>query len=81
MYSTMKSVFLNIIFYKNGCDICDSIMIPLHVGGRSRPKILAWLQIRNSDVKAQIALMGTYKYFEYKDMLFKKVILESNEYL
>lgn len=77
----MNSVFLNIIFYKNGCDICDSIMIPLHAGGRSRPKILAWLQIRNSDVKAQIALMGTYKYFEYKDMLFKKVILESNEYL
>lgn len=79
MYSTMNSVFLNIIFYKNGCDICDSIMIPLHVGGRSRPKILAWLQIRNSDVKAQIALMGTYKYFFL--MLFKKVILESNEYL
>lgn len=52
MYSTMNSVFLNIIFYKDGCDVSDSIMIPLHVGGRSKPKILGWLQMRNFDVGA-----------------------------
>lgn len=55
MYSTMNSVFLNIIFYifyKNGCDVSDSIMIPLHVGGRSKPKIFGWLQMRNLDVGA-----------------------------
>lgn len=72
MYSTMNSVFLNIIFYKNGCDVCDSIVIPLHVGGRSKPKIFRWLQMRNFDVGTQISLTGIYKCFVYKDVLLKK---------
>lgn len=52
MYSTMNSVFLNIIFYKNGSDVCDSIVIAIHVAGRSKPKILSWLQMRNFYVEA-----------------------------
>lgn len=31
MYKTMNSVFLNMVFYKGGCDVWDNITIVLHV--------------------------------------------------